>query len=192
MNTASKRPAPPSSSSRILPWRQGLITVLNQHPQALGVVLVLWTLALLRLLWVPVPPLPLVFNWTPSLPYHVAWLSPAPAQLQRGDLILYAFHGEGVHQYPGLDGQPFFKQVAGVAGDHIQVRQRVVFVRGRRIGYAKPYAFDGSPLQPIPAQTIADGYVFVQGSHPDSFDSRYQASGLVPTAHILARVHPLW
>lgn len=171
---------------------QPLVIVLQRHPQALGLVLLIWTLALLRVLYSPLPPLPLVFNWTPSLPYHVAWLTAAPSHPQRGELILYAFHGAGARLYPGLSGQPFFKRIAGVAGDRIQVRGRDVFVNGVAMGHAKPHAFDGQGLQPIAEQTIAAGYVYVQGTHPDSFDSRYQASGLVPIAHILARVHPLF
>jgi hypothetical protein len=59
----------------------------------------------------------ILFNWTPSLPYRVAWLQHGPHPLQRGDFIVFSFAGEAQQRYPGLHGQPFFKIVRGLPGD---------------------------------------------------------------------------
>lgn len=152
--------------------------------------LAIWTLAYLRLCVIPLPLVPVLFNWTPSLPYHVAILRPLRAPPAEGDYILYRFEGQAVHEYPGLRGQPFFKQVAGLPGQTVTVVDRQVYVDGRAMGQAKPRTFDGRPLAPIPPMVIPEGHYFVRGSSADSFDSRYAASGLVRSDQIVGRVLP--
>ena len=56
-------------------------------------VLIIWALAYLRLFLDPTPRLPLLFNWTPSLPYHVAWVRRDARIPIRGDFIVFAFAG---------------------------------------------------------------------------------------------------
>ena len=43
--------------------------------------LLIWTLAYVRVFFEPTPRVPLLFNWTPSLPYHVALLRPLSEQV---------------------------------------------------------------------------------------------------------------
>lgn len=156
-------------------------------------VLAIWSCALARVLADPTPRLPILFNWTPSLPYTVALLHYGhPAALQRGDFIVYAFAGEAQRRYPGLRAQPFFKQVKGLPGDRVTVTGRQVFVNGIAMGYAKPATFDRHPLTPIAETVIPPGYYYVQGAHPDSFDSRYRESGLVPMRQVIGKVTPLF
>lgn len=150
----------------------------------------IWILASVRVLADPTPRIPLLFNWTPSLPYRVAWLEREPAQLVRGDFVLYAFRGEAVTAYPGLGGQPFFKRIAGVPGDRIEVADRNVFVAGQCVGFAKLHTIDGRPLSPISDSEIPPGHYYVRGTSPDSFDSRYREAGLVASGTLIGRVHP--
>jgi len=150
----------------------------------------IWMLAYLRVFFLPTPQTPLLFNWTPSLPYHVASLHPLATAPARDSYILYRFEGEAVAQYPGLRGQPIFKRVAGLPGDVVTVSGRDVFVNGVPVGTAKPRSFDGWPLAPIAPTVIPEGHYFVSGSSPDSFDSRYRASGLVRDDQIVGRVKP--
>lgn len=56
-------------------------------------VLIIWALAYLRLFLDPTPRLPVLFNWTPSLPYHVAWVRRSARIPIRGDFIVFAFAG---------------------------------------------------------------------------------------------------
>ncbi|OIQ99306.1 peptidase S26 [mine drainage metagenome] len=155
-------------------------------------VFALWGLAYVRLFIDPTPRLPLLFNWTPSLPYRVALLIPGAGELQRGDYVVFAFAGEAQAAYPGLRGQPFFKIVRGLPGDAITVRGRVVAINNETVGLAKTHAYDNRPLAPIASMLIPPGYFYVQGTSPDSFDSRYAASGLVHTDQVIGRALPLF
>ena len=152
----------------------------------------IWMLAYMRLFYSPVPHTTVLFNWTPSLPYRVAYLAPQIDPPSHGDFILYRFTGEATAQYPGLRGQPFFKQITGLPGEIVTVEDRRVYVSGRFVGLAKPRTFDGYPLSPITPTTIPADHYFVSGTSPDSFDSRYSASGLVCAEQIIGRVKPLF
>lgn len=152
----------------------------------------LWVLAAMRLFGDPTPRIPLLFNWSPSLPYRIAWLSGPQDRYARGDYVVYRFAGEAHHAYPGLRGQPFFKIVAGIAGDAITVHDRNVFVGGQHVGFAKPRSHDGQALEPIAPGRIASGQYYMRGTSPDSFDSRYRSSGLVDARQMLGRVIPLF
>jgi conjugal transfer pilin signal peptidase TrbI len=157
-----------------------------------GPLLLIWSLAYVRLFIDPTPRVPILVNWTPSLPYHVALMRPRQHPLQRGDLIVFRFDGPAQKRYPGLRGQPFFKRVRGVPGDVITVVQRTVYINGELVGQAKPRAFDGYPLAPIAPMVIPSGHFYVQGTSPDSLDSRYQESGLVRADQVLGVVTPIF
>ncbi|MDO8775233.1 MAG: conjugative transfer signal peptidase TraF [Burkholderiaceae bacterium] len=152
----------------------------------------IWGLAYTRLYIDPTPRVPVLFNWTASLPYRVALVRHTPHAIERGDYIVFAFAGEAQASYPGLHGQPFFKQVRGLPGDVVTVEGRAVAVNGEVVGLAKAHAFDKRPLEPIAATVIPPGHYYVQGTGPDSFDSRYRSSGLVRADQVIATVVPLF
>lgn len=152
----------------------------------------IWVLALVRLFAHHVPVLPVLFNWTASLPYKVAVVDYSSKSLTRGDFVVYAFEGPAAQQaYPGLRRQAMFKRIAGVAGDVVTVEGRDVYVNGVPMGRAKTHTFDRRPLDPILPTIIPAGHVYVQGTSPDSFDSRYTASGLVRVQDLRSRVIPI-
>ena len=155
-------------------------------------VFAVWAFAYARLFVDPTPRLPLLFNWTPSLPYRVAWMQNGTTPLQRGDLVVFRFEGPAQARYPGLRGQPFFKRVCGLPGDVVTVQDRLVRVNGASVGMAKTHAFDRQPLAPIAPLVIPAGHYFVQGTDPDSFDSRYRDSGLVRAEQVVGVVVPLF
>lgn len=156
----------------------------------LGALFVIWLLAFLRLFVDPTPRLPLLFNWTRSLPYRVAWLERGVTQLDRGEFVLYAFSGKAVADYLGLASQPFFKIVAGLPGDPIRVEERNVFVANEYVGFAKLRTFDGRPLTPVASSVVPAGHYYVRGTGADSFDSRYQEAGFVAPREIIGKVTP--
>ena len=57
-------------------------------------IIAIWSLAYVRLFVDATPRVPILFNWTPSLPYCVALVRYGPHELQRGDFVVYAFAGE--------------------------------------------------------------------------------------------------
>ncbi|HQR76548.1 MAG TPA: S26 family signal peptidase, partial [Burkholderiaceae bacterium] len=75
--------------------------------------------------------------------------------------------------------------------DVVTVRGREVFVNGEPVGLAKTHTFDRRPLEPIGPTVIPPGHLYVQGTSPDSFDSRYSMSGLVRVQDVKSRVIPL-
>lgn len=177
-------------------WVSGLrllVTDLRRRWYLFAAVLAIWVLAVVRLFVHHTPVLPLLFNWTPSIPYHVVWVDYRDRTLARGDLVVYGFAGQAAERdFPGLRQQPFFKRIAGVAGDVVTVRDRDVFVNGSPVGRAKTHTFDRRPLEPIADTVIPSGFLYVQGTSPDSFDSRYRTSGLVSERDVIARVQPLF
>ncbi len=152
----------------------------------------IWALAYLRLFFDATPRVPVLFNWTPSLPYKVALLHPGQHTLRRGDFIIFSFAGDGARDYPGLAGQPFFKIVRGLPGDTVTVDGREVRINGESVGIAKTHAFNRRPLEPIASGVIPPGHFYVQGLSPDSFDSRYRQSGLVRTEQVIGVVDPIF
>jgi conjugal transfer pilin signal peptidase TrbI len=185
--------APPTRPPRA-PWLdlRGLFRHMRLRWYLYAPVFAIWAFAYARLFIDPTPRLPLLFNWTPSLPYRVAWMQSSTAAPQRGDLVVFRFEGPAQARYPGLRGQPFFKRVCGLPGDVVTVQNRLVRVNGASVGMAKSHAFDRQPLAPIAPLVIPAGHYFVQGTDPDSFDSRYRDSGLVRAEQVLGIVVPLF
>jgi conjugal transfer pilin signal peptidase TrbI len=154
---------------------------------------VIWLVASLRLFGNVITDLPLRFNWTPSLPYTLVWVERSSRPMSRGEFVIYRFVGPGGDgAQRGLKDQALFKQVAGLPGDVIAIIDRDVFVNCEHVGRAKVRTFDHKPLSPISGGTIPEGFVYVRGTSPDSFDSRYSAAGLVPVSAVLSRVKPLF
>jgi conjugal transfer pilin signal peptidase TrbI len=131
----------------------------------------------------------LYFNWTDSLPYRVVWLEHDVIP-QRGDLIVYRFGGDELMYVKRA--HRFFKIAAGVPGDAITTKNRVVFVNGVAVGFAKSYTLDGHRLDPIAPGIIPAGHYYSQGTHEMSFDSRYRQSGLVSINQIIGRAHVIF
>jgi len=153
----------------------------------------IWALAAARIFADPVPHVPLLFNVTPSLPYTVAFIERRTGVIARGDYVIYAFGGAATKNFPGLARQPFFKRVAGIEGDQVRVEGRRVLVNGIDVGQAKLFATVSQlPLEPIKPSVIPPHYFYMQGTSPDSFDSRYRISGLVHASDVIAVVRPIF
>jgi conjugal transfer pilin signal peptidase TrbI len=170
-----------------------LLHPVRTHWKAFLPVFAIWGFAYARVFVDPTPHVPLLFNWTPSVPYKVALVVYGKRQaLARGDFIIFAFDGTAQRTYPGLRAQPFFKQVRGMAGDRVTVVGREIFVNHQSVGIAKAFTFDRHPLSPIADTVIPPGTYYVQGTSPDSFDSRYRESGLVRADQVIGKVIPLF
>jgi conjugal transfer pilin signal peptidase TrbI len=131
----------------------------------------------------------LLFNLTPSLPYMLAVLDRG-ATVERDDLVVFRFQGGEIGPY--LKGQWFFKRVVGLPGDTVSVERQNVFINATYVGFAKPRTRAGEPLEPIAPGLIPPGRYYVQGTHPDSLDSRYRVNGLVAAEQIVGVAHKVW
>lgn len=173
--------APRGRITAFLGWcgRQHLLTgrtLVRYWPLTLAAVgLIAWTAMHYRV------------NLSPSLPWTIARVEYGRLPL-RGEYMLYAYHGT----FEGLPSRTFFKRVAGVAGDTVRVQGRTVWVAGRYIGVAAERTHRGVPLTLNAPGTIPAGYLFAQGDHPGSFDSRYAESGLVPVGAVIGVAHPVF
>ncbi|GLK53539.1 signal peptidase I [Henriciella pelagia] len=123
-------------------------------------------------------------NMTESLP-HWAFLADADVMPRNGELVMF-----DPPENPYYDGA-FVKRIVGVAGDRIEVQGRRVYVAGVFVGEAKPVSQDGRALVAISPQVIPEGYVYVAGTHIDSYDSRYEEIGLIPIERIVGRAYPI-
>ena len=110
----------------------------------------------------------LIYITSESVPYSCC-LQLYNVEPEIGDLCVLDFHSPDSDKVTTL-----VKYVAGKAGDQIHVRDRKVFVNGRFVGEAK-----ANNLTPIDDMTIPNGFVFVMGTHENSFDSRYKEFGLI-------------
>lgn len=84
------------------------------------------------------------------------------------------------------------KRVAGLPDDFIAIRNRQVFINGIPLGYIQTKSPSGISLSPIHEGEIPKGYVYVAGSHPSSFDSRYAEFGLVAISQLKELLWPLF
>lgn len=88
--------------------------------------------------------------------------------------------------------EPLLKILAGEAGDQVAVDSAGVLINGLLLDGSAPLALDrfGRPLLPTSFHgRIPAGYVWLQATHPRSWDSRY--FGPVPRRSITAVLRPL-
>jgi conjugal transfer pilin signal peptidase TrbI len=123
----------------------------------------------------------LTLNKSSSLPYK-AFLCVKTLQPGRGDFALIEGHPTA---YFGTI--TYVKEVSGLPGDQICIKENYLKVASTPIGKLKATTKRGQELHPLEDRTIPQDYVFVRASHPDSFDSRYQEFGLVRKSHLTAR-----
>lgn len=115
-------------------------------------------------------------------------LTPHWAAYARGDIVVLD---------PPVDaseagGTPFIKRVVGLAGDHVELRDGLVYVNDAALDEPYLYIDDGVPQTTDPALggpsewLVPEGQVLVMGDHrQDSEDSR--VFGPVEISHIIGR-----
>lgn len=123
-----------------------------------------------------------LFNTTHSLSHIMYLTNPTRASIKSGDLIAFQHHASP---------KTVVKRVIGVEGDTIGHTQNALIVKGTEFLLKKKLS-NGGALTPLNANVIPAGMVFVAGEHVDSFDSRYNAFGLVPVSKIKGRVWVLF
>ena len=84
------------------------------------------------------------------------------------------------------------KRIQGLPGDKVIIHGNNLWVNNEIVGVLKQTTPSGQFLHPISHQSIPEGFLFVSGLHPDSFDSRYQEFGLIPIESVEEEICPLF
>ncbi len=118
------------------------------------------------------------YNGSESLP-HSLYVS---SLVKPSDFVLGQFVAFKMPQGTAM----FAKKIAGVPGDLIEVKEKVVYVNGQeQATVLEKYAS-------IEGGIIPDGHYFMLGEHVKSFDSRYFEFGLVPQELIREKLCPIF
>ncbi len=127
---------------------------------------------------------------SPSLPYRIFILERSGRIPKWGDYVLFTLSS------PLFDHgrrHRAMKRVSGVTGQVLTVdrKLRFFYCDGHFLGVAKSMSLKGQPLPMFEFNgKIPGGFLFVTGSHHDSFDSRYW--GLLEVKNVQAIAHPLF
>ena len=128
-----------------------------------------------------------------SLDHRVFLLRPAPVRIETGDYLVFR-HRDLAQVRQGLGANPerMIKRVGCRPGEWLQVDAEYRFsCDGRPLGQALATDSQGRPLpQFIHNDPVPEGQLFLVGTHPRSYDSRY--FGFVHAHEILHQALPLW
>lgn len=129
-------------------------------------------------------------NETPSLP-QTFFLIHKRAGVEKGDYV--SFRVPQTQEPVKFNHKMILtKIVVGIEGDVVDVHDRMVYVNGQPVGYAKEFSLKREPLKPIEPITVPRDHYYVLGLHKDSLDSRYTLVGLVPKDRVIGRAYPLF
>ena len=128
-----------------------------------------------------------------SLDHRVFLLRPVPEQIETGDYLVFRHRDlNQVRQGLGTNRERMIKRVGCRPGEWLRVDAELRFsCDGSPLGQALTNDSQGRPLPrfthngPVPT-----GQLFLVGTHPRSYDSRY--FGFVDAREILHQALPLW
>ena len=173
--------ANPNSASRNRGWR------LNGYERTVALVVLA---SFLLGAWLPGQ---ITVATSASLDHRVFLLRPVPAQIETNDYLVFRHRDLAqVRQGLGTNRERMIKRVGCRPGEWLQKDAQHRFAcEGRPLGQALATDSQGRPLPrfihngPVPA-----GQLFLVGTHPRSYDSRY--FGFVDAHEILHQALPLW
>jgi len=112
--------------------------------------------------------------------------------IQRGDIVSIQGHRED--HVGDLTKWPYAKRVLGVPGDRIVHNTEGIIVVPQPSNTLSllTKTSKGKPLTPNISDIIPEGYLFVAGDNPQSFDSRYEEFGLVPVEKVWGKAIVKW
>lgn len=107
---------------------------------------------------------------------------------KKGELAVLRWKGGAGYAQDTL----MFKSIHGVTGDFIETREGTVSINGQAVARVLSLSPSGTPIHPIQTQTIPGDHFFVSNPAANSFDSRYEAFGLVSKQDIVGRAHKVF
>ena len=121
---------------------------------------------------------------TRCMPEYVYLGYPKAAVLQRGDIV--SFVATDKTMLGLFAGHRMAKIIAGLPGDYIVTGSDGVFVNGKRVAERSPKTLEKMAYRHVSSvdmsRTLQPGELFVLGTLPRSFDSRYW--GALPAASV--------
>ncbi|MDX8377473.1 MAG: S26 family signal peptidase [Mariprofundales bacterium] len=170
----------------------------------------LWFIGIVLVLNIALSPwYELRWNITPSLPGKLFVIQKAVTPI-KGDMATYTI-GKAFGPYPA--DFVYMKILAGAKGDEvwttdIELREndprrtnpnyskdgvcKGFFIGYDFLGCAKLVSKDGVLLDAGPTGVIPSNHWYVQGTHPDSFDSRYALVGWPRSEQVFGRAVRVW
>lgn len=130
-------------------------------------------------------------NMMPSLPQKY-WLVVKGKMPRRGDYVCFNPSEKAAKELHLSPSVTFTKQVVGIAGDAITLKNRDFYINNQYMATAKTHSLKGEPLNPGPTGVLGKGQYYVFTPHKDSFDSRYEKMGWVNQKQIIGVAYPLW
>ena len=128
-----------------------------------------------------------------SLDHRVFLLRPVPKRIENGDYLVFR-HRDLAQVRQGLNAnrERMIKRVGCRPGEWLQVDAEQRFAcDGRLLGQALATDSQGRPLPRFTHNgPVPEGQLFLVGTHPRSYDSRY--FGFVDAREILHQALPLW
>ncbi|MBA3814894.1 MAG: signal peptidase I [Alphaproteobacteria bacterium] len=114
------------------------------------------------------------------------------SSIQRGDIVSIQGHCED--HVGTLPKWPYAKWVLGIPGDRIIQNRDGITVIPKENGPLTllTKTSKGKPLNSITENIIPEGFLFVAGDNPQSFDSRYDEFGLVPVGKVWGKAILKW
>ena len=144
----------------------------------------------------------LVGSWLPgritvatsgSLDHRVFFLLPAPAKVELGYYLVFRRqHLSQVQQGLRADHDQMIKKVGCLPGEQLTMDEaNYFFCNGRLLGQALEADSKGRPLPLFSFNgTVPAGKLFMIGTHPRSYDSKYY--GFIDVHEISHQALPLW
>jgi conjugal transfer pilin signal peptidase TrbI len=121
--------------------------------------------------------------WTAYLIHHHQ-----PTRIHRGELAGFYPKGKMGSSFEGI---LVIKQIAGIPGDELWVKDDMFYVNGRRIGPLDLLAKLQKPSGYFDRRVVVpDGHYLFIGTLPRAYDGRYW--GFVPYRDIVASAMALW
>lgn len=112
--------------------------------------------------------------------------------IKRGDIV--AIQGHREDHLGDLKKWSYSKRVLGIPGDLIVRNEGGITVIPKENSHLSllTKTSKGKPLNPTTNTIVPEGYLFVAGDNPQSFDSRYEEFGLVPKEKIWGKGLLTW
>jgi conjugal transfer pilin signal peptidase TrbI len=132
------------------------------------------------------------FDEVRCMPERVYLGYPLSGQLRRGDIV--SFRANNRQMFDLMTGKRVAKIVAAVAGDLVESNANGVFVNGKKVALRSSISIENlmkKNKQLVDMnRALEPGEIFVVGTHPRSFDSRY--FGAIQASSVDRRVKALF